>query len=60
MIMPTLLKAKSCLKKLLMLIKKNLSSGHIENRIPKKNNIEEDLRPATSSHQILSDEHEAP
>ncbi|XP_023288360.1 KRAB-A domain-containing protein 2 [Orussus abietinus] len=35
---------------------KNLSGGHTENHIPKKN-IEEDLQP-TSSHQILSEKHE--
>ncbi|GFX28339.1 transposase [Trichonephila clavipes] len=36
---------------------KNLSSGHNENDIPKKN-IEEDLQFTTSSHQVLTEKHE--
>ncbi|XP_076394125.1 uncharacterized protein LOC105662085 [Megachile rotundata] len=36
---------------------KNLSSGYIENHIPKKN-IEEDLQSITSSHQVLTKKHE--
>ncbi|XP_057669973.1 KRAB-A domain-containing protein 2-like [Diorhabda carinulata] len=37
--------------------KKKLSGGHTKNHIPKKN-IEEDLQPTTSSHQILTEKHE--
>ncbi|KAM4707160.1 baculoviral IAP repeat-containing protein 1-like [Discoglossus pictus] len=35
---------------------KNLSGGHTENHIPKKN-IEEDLQSPTSSHQVLTEKH---
>ncbi|GFU95543.1 KRAB-A domain-containing protein 2 [Trichonephila clavipes] len=36
---------------------KNLSGGHTENNIPKKN-IEEDFQSTTSSHQVLTEKHE--
>ncbi|GBL79998.1 hypothetical protein AVEN_29020-1 [Araneus ventricosus] len=35
----------------------NLSNGHTENHIPKRN-IEEDLQPTTSSYQALTEQHE--
>ncbi|GFV08849.1 uncharacterized protein TNCV_3820921 [Trichonephila clavipes] len=36
---------------------KNLSDGHTENHIPKKN-IAEHVQPTTSSHQILTEKHQ--
>ncbi|GFT52843.1 SCAN domain-containing protein 3 [Trichonephila clavipes] len=37
--------------------KKNLSGGHTDNHIPKKN-TEEDLQSTTSAHQVLNEKHE--
>ncbi|GBM60030.1 hypothetical protein AVEN_147593-1 [Araneus ventricosus] len=50
-------KTEEQLEKTVNTFEENLSNGHTENHISKRN-IEEDLQPTTSSYQALTEQHE--